>query len=155
MLRFMQTVLCPHGRMLTRGQLAITQLFLLSALCSAAAGPIKTEIWEGAVQNAECVGQHSSAFDPFVQHSHKVVGALTKQPGWFLPASAVGQKVCKVGGLSYSVKCQLSEALSFIQLAVLNDLQRTPHVLACTCEGLTFSLVLCRSSPQEALGCTM
>ena len=64
----------------------------------AAAGPIKTEIWEGAVQNAECVGQHSSAFDPFVQHSHKVVGALTKQPGWFLPASAVGQKVCKVGG---------------------------------------------------------
>ncbi|CAL8466323.1 g5859 [Coccomyxa elongata] len=61
-----------------------------------APGPIKTEIWEGAVQNAQCIGHHNSPFDPFVQYSHKVARALTEQPGWFLPASAVGRKVCKV-----------------------------------------------------------
>lgn len=62
------------------------------------AGPIETEIWTRGLATAEGnVKGGGSVWDAPLQRAAAAAVKLTSRPSFYLPASAVGEKVWKVG----------------------------------------------------------
>ncbi len=67
------------------------------ALCT---GPIRTEIWDDLIGNAEPVADSGSLFARHVQAAHALSVTETSKRSWFWEPEVVGKRVWKVSPLA-------------------------------------------------------
>ena len=75
-------------------------LCALQRLVAFCTGPIRTEIWDDLIRNAEPVADSGSLFAGHVQTAHALSVTETSKRSWFWEPEVVGKHVWKVSPLA-------------------------------------------------------
>ena len=72
----------------------------LTRVATFCAGPIRTEIWDDLIHNAEPIADSGSLFAKHVQAAHALSVTETSKRSWFWEPEVVGKQVWKVTPLA-------------------------------------------------------